>query len=100
MLGACGSCRWGRSSSRRPWPVLWRWCTSPFMRGYSLGFGNVLLMPILESTVRSSDYCGRTVVVARRHCPALGGWRNVGAIAGVSCVDRRVWRSCPDLWRS
>ena len=98
MLGARGYCRWGRSGSRRPWPVVWKWCNSPWLCGYSLVVGNVLLLLILESTVRSSENRGWTVVVVRRHCPSLGGRRRAVMIAGVACFDRRFWCRCTALW--
>ena len=97
MLGAHGYCQWGRSASRQLWPVAWRCYISPWMCGDSLVVGGVLSAPILKSTVRSSDYCGWTVVVARHHCPALGGRRRAVTIAGVDCVARRVRRCCPGL---
>ena len=69
------------------------------MSGDSLGVGNVLLVPILEYNVRSSEDHGRTVVVARHHCPDLDGWRRAVMIAGIACVASRFGNQFPAIWR-
>ena len=100
MPGTHGYCWWGCSASRQPWPVVWRWYISPWRSGDFLGVGNVLLVPILESAIRSWGYCGWTVVVEQRLCPTIGVRRRAVTISGVACVARHVWCRCLALWRS
>ena len=50
-------------------------------------------------SVRSSDYHGRKVLVARRHCPDLGGQWRAATKVGVSCVARSVRHLCPSLYQ-
>ena len=88
MLGACGSCQWVRSTSRRKLPVACRLCISPCLCGNYLGVSNI----------RSRDYRGRAVVVARCHCPDLGGRRCAVTISGVAGVACHVRHHCPSLW--
>ena len=75
----------------RPWPVALQWFVSPFWSGDYLGVVNFLLAPILEYAVRSSEYRGQTVVVARSSCSTLGGQWRVVTLAVLVCVALLVW---------
>ena len=92
-LGACGSCQWGRSASRQPWPVAWLLFISTWRSGYS----NVVLeIPSQfwswNIACQSSGYRDRTVGGTCCQCLAFGVRRISVTISGVASVGCRVQR--------